>query len=176
MPPSRDYVVQNAAATAAAAAAVRDAFLVPDALGIVVGLLEGPLAQGTRVRDADVALIQLVLTFIRWKAALGTVVHGAFSLPQWKFSSNTVMNGDTAAKSSTLDRSRCCQLPLFVAPTREPIPCRNLCVIPDLRDGPSEARDASIRARHAFVQRCFEEGVTDVLTLATCAAGEVRVC
>ncbi|KAL6773865.1 hypothetical protein ACKKBG_A22810 [Auxenochlorella protothecoides x Auxenochlorella symbiontica] len=82
------------------------------------------------------------------------------------------MNGDTAAKSSTLDRSRCCQLPLFVAPTREPIPCRNLCVIPDLRDGPSEARDASIRARHAFVQRCFEEGVTDVLTLATCAAGE----
>ncbi|KFM27204.1 Timeless-like protein [Auxenochlorella protothecoides] len=113
MPPSRDYVVQNAAATAAAAAAVRDAFLVPDALGIVVGLLEGPLAQGTRVRDADVALIQLVLTFIR-----------------------------------------------------------NLCVIPDLRDGPSEARDASIRARHAFVQRCFEEGVTDVLTLATCAAGE----
>ena len=44
---------------------MREAFLAQDALAAVVGLLAEPLSRHPRMSDADTALVQLVITFLR---------------------------------------------------------------------------------------------------------------
>lgn len=65
MPPEQDRAVSELASSVRAAAAVREAFTVPDALGVVIGLLEAPLSAGRRIQEEGTSLIQLVLTFLR---------------------------------------------------------------------------------------------------------------
>lgn len=65
MPPAPDTVTLHGAAAATAAARVREAFTAADVLPLVLGLLDRPLSLGPRVREDDVAQVQLVLTLIR---------------------------------------------------------------------------------------------------------------
>lgn len=72
MPPDDEVAVADRGASIRAAAAVREAFTVPDALGVVVGLMEAPLVAGRRVQEEGIATVQLVLALMRNLLALPT--------------------------------------------------------------------------------------------------------
>ena len=72
MPPDDEVAVADRGASIRAAAAVREAFTVPDALGVVVGLMEAPLAAGRRVQEQGIAAVQLVLALMRNLLSLHT--------------------------------------------------------------------------------------------------------